>query len=135
MWNKSESRISMWICLLFLINPLGEVKHVKASDFAKPADLYEDAYSKAQRDQNPLVIFVRVPCRNVPGCVCVRYDDYLDGDEQAVIVGKPQGKDRKFEAITLPREATDTVIRRAGGIHEGSGQIQVVPMGRCGQGG
>ena len=93
----------------------GTVQRVPLAEYvdglvaAKSAADYAAAYKSALAAGKPLVVFVGVPRRDLPGAVAVRDDYRCNFDFRGVIVGTPC--DGGFVRTLLPGTPSDAEIR------------------------
>ena len=74
--------------------------------FAEPT--YPAQYAKAVKEGKPLVVFVGVPVRSVPGFLTVACATF-PGVETGLVLGVPDGD--KLKRRDLPATATDETLR------------------------
>lgn len=78
---------------------------------AAPKPNYAESYKQAVAEAKPLVVFVKQPVRELPGCICVGVEAFPDLKDSAVIVGVP-GADG-LRRVDLPGTPTAAAIRAA----------------------
>lgn len=74
---------------------------------------YAEASTRAAKERRPLVVFVGVPARPIPGATVCNAAALVGVSGQAVVIAKPDGRGWLAWEATLPATATDAAIRAA----------------------
>lgn len=77
--------------------------------FAPPT--YAEQYTKAVKENQPLVVFVVQPAKHLGHCVCVSCETFPDSTATGVVIGLPDGTG--FRRVDLPGKPSVDAIREA----------------------
>jgi hypothetical protein len=82
-----------------------QAKAALALAFAPPS--YREQHAKALKEAKPLVVYVGVPAKKIPGCVDYSCEKFPDVAHRGVVLGLPDGTAlRRIDLLGFPSEET-----------------------------
>ncbi len=113
---------SLFLSLILSAQPMPFIEPVQNYSIAQ----YKEAWNESVKTRKPLIIFVNVPYREIPGCIVVNQSPLLINETKSyIVVGIPYPDGTIDERAKLSSLATnEEIINNTRPIR----QVQVMPI-------